>query len=167
LFNVRLNIFVRTAALTASYSQRSTCSYSLAWPHWWRFACHAVVESEFSLASAAIELLQAGDLRTGLLEFFKSAGRLICGGVNAPGCLIACLLSEGCCESELIRVKLCEIIASGDAAFTGLFEKHKDKLCEGVTPPVAAHTPALNIHLSPMFVAGQISHPAMGMIKPA
>jgi len=94
----------------------------------------------------ALELLRAADLRTGLLVFFKGAGRIICGGVNPPGCLIACLLSEECCESEVIRLKLAEIITSADAAFTELFEKHKHELREQLTPPVAAQLLTSTMH---------------------
>lgn len=93
-----------------------------------------------------IKLLQAENLRTGLREFFQASGRLICGEVNPPGCLIACLLSENCTESRLIGLKFAEIIASADAAFTGLFERHKDELSERITPQAAAKLLTSTIH---------------------
>src|SRR5262245_6911630 len=47
-------------------------------------------------------------LRKALSEFLRGIAGVVTSESTPPGCLIACLLSEECCESETIRSKLAE-----------------------------------------------------------
>jgi len=74
------------------------------------------------------KLLEAKDLRKGLTEFFSSMADVLVQNQTPAGCVIACLLSDECGESESIRNKLADSIGRSDAAFYRLFDQHQKQL---------------------------------------
>jgi AcrR family transcriptional regulator len=95
-----------------------------------------------------VALLKAGNLKDGLREFFKSIGDVVSSSNNRlpPGCLIACMLSEECCESEVIRNKLAESIKNADETFANFFQKHNDQLRSPLTPELAGKLMTTTVH---------------------
>jgi len=92
------------------------------------------------------KLLACEELREGLLEFFRSMTTVIIDGDTPPGCVIACLLSDDCCDSDEIRTKLADAIAGADGAFTRLFELHRKELKKSIEPPEAARLMTSVVH---------------------
>ncbi|HEY9733807.1 MAG TPA: TetR/AcrR family transcriptional regulator [Drouetiella sp.] len=90
------------------------------------------------LLPSAKELFSCENLREGLGAFFDSLGSLLTGPETPPGCMIACLMSEECCESELLRSKLASIIETADKNFTALFKSHERELVPSLSAEVAA-----------------------------
>lgn len=91
-------------------------------------------------------LLEAGDLKDGLLQYFGEMTTLFGGGKNPPGCLIACLLGEDSMASELIRQALSETIAQADEVFGQLFRNHRARLADGIEPAEAAQMLITTLH---------------------
>ncbi len=89
------------------------------------------------LQPAVIKLLQCENLHEGLETYFRSQSNVISGSGHPPGCMIACLLSEECCESDAIKQKLTSFIDTADHNFTTLFENHRDELNPVLTPAQA------------------------------
>lgn len=94
------------------------------------------------------KLLEASSLRSGLTDFFAGMASVISTPDRSrpPGCLIACLLSEECCESEVIRNKLRELISGADDVFAMVFDKHKNELNEHLSAKSAACLLTSTIH---------------------
>ena len=80
------------------------------------------------------------------LAFFRAFASIVVQNDTPPGCLIACLLTEECCESKVIRQKLSDLIASADRTFIKVFEQHKDSLRSRVKPEQAATLLTSMIH---------------------
>jgi TetR/AcrR family transcriptional regulator, copper-responsive repressor len=83
------------------------------------------------------ELLECERLSEGLAEFFRHLAKSMT-TPDRPGCLISCTLTQDVCESEAIKEKLADVMASGDAAFTRLFKEHASELRSHLTPEEAA-----------------------------
>lgn len=92
------------------------------------------------------KLLVAEDLRKGLTAFFTAMLGVILNDDNPPGCMIACLLSEECCESEVIKAKLADSISGADAVFKRVFEKHAEELNPSLDPDAAGKLMITTIH---------------------
>lgn len=84
------------------------------------------------------KLVEASSLDAGLDEFFEDMSEVVAGAGHPPGCMIACLLSEECCESETIRAKLYSSIQAADEIFARVFEGHREELSKSVSPDQAA-----------------------------
>jgi TetR/AcrR family transcriptional regulator, copper-responsive repressor len=93
---------------------------------------------EKMLVPALKKLSECGNLKDGLSAFFADIGEVVLENDTPPGCLIACLLSEECCESETIKAKLANSIDGADKFFRRVFEKHSDQLNAALTPESAA-----------------------------
>lgn len=98
------------------------------------------------LAEPTRKLLRAESLREGLPRFFRDMGEVIMSDRTPPGCMIACLLSEECCDSKTIQKKLSECISLADSTFQEVFERHKDELSERISPAVAAKLLTTTLH---------------------
>ena len=90
------------------------------------------------LVPPARRLLECENLSDGLTQYMRAMGTVILNGETPPGCMIACLLSDECCDSEIIKAKLVESIQAADSTFERLFEQHITELKEGVNPSAAA-----------------------------
>lgn len=101
---------------------------------------------EKHLSGPMKKLLAAENLQKGLPTFFNSMLSVIVNDDNPPGCMIACLLSEECCESEVIQAKLADSIKSADALFTRVLEKHVDELSESLDPISAGRLMTTTLH---------------------
>ncbi len=101
---------------------------------------------EKHLSDPIKKLLAAENLQKGLAIFFNSMLSVILNEDNPPGCMIACLLSEECCESDVIRAKLADSINSADAVFTLVFKKNKDQLSSGLSPEAAGKLMITTLH---------------------
>lgn len=98
------------------------------------------------IVPAAVRLLGSHHLRDGLENFFDALTLVVSGEKNPPGCMIACLLSEECCESEAIREKLSSLIETSDRSFTKLFEQHREQLVGTLTAQAAAKLLLSTVH---------------------
>ncbi|HEY9786272.1 MAG TPA: TetR/AcrR family transcriptional regulator [Candidatus Obscuribacterales bacterium] len=98
------------------------------------------------LAPPTKKLINASSLREGLPEFLKGMGAVILNDETPPGCMIACLLSEECCDSAAIKGKLLDSIALADSTFQPIFEKHKAELAPGIDPATAARLLTTALH---------------------
>lgn len=92
------------------------------------------------------KLLAAEDVRQGLSEFFKSMISVIMENDTPPGCMVACLLSEDCCDSEAIKNKLSDSISGADAAFCRLFELHRKEMKKSIDPTDAGRMMTTLVH---------------------
>jgi hypothetical protein len=54
-----------------------------------------------------------------------------------PGCFVACLLGEECCQSEIIRKKLDDLLQIGDRICAKSFERMQDQLNPALSPEAA------------------------------
>lgn len=90
--------------------------------------------------------LDAPTLSEGLQEFFQAMGDVITSDKTPPGCMIACLLTDDCCDSEAIRAKLTSCIELADSTFRTVFERHKAELSVEVTPANAARLLTTALH---------------------
>ncbi len=82
-------------------------------------------------------LVSCENLRDGLHAFTRALGSVILDNETPPGCLIACLLTEECCESEVIKQKLASLIDSADRVFTRVFKEHQAELNPAISPEAA------------------------------
>jgi len=98
------------------------------------------------IVPSAIKLLSCENLREGLQTFFRALANLVTGSETPPGCLIACLLSEECCESDTIKAKLATLIETADKNFTRLFQVHRNALSPALTPESAAKLLLSTVH---------------------
>jgi len=92
------------------------------------------------------KLLEAGSLAAGLDEFFEDMAEVVVGAGHPPGCMIACLLSEECCESETIRSELYSSIQAADEVFARVFQAHNKELSVSVSPEQAARLLTTFLH---------------------
>ncbi len=92
------------------------------------------------------KLAKCDSLREGLQAFLRAFANLVVESDTPPGCLIACLLSEECCESETIRAKLSSLIESADRVFINTFNEHKDELNAAISPASAGKLLTSTIH---------------------
>ena len=79
-------------------------------------------------------------------EFLRALTSIVVESETPAGCMIACLLSSDCLETEEIRNKLSESIAAADAAFTKLFERHRKELKKSIEPTDAARLLTSAVH---------------------
>jgi len=100
---------------------------------------------QFMVPTARV-LLEAEDLREGLESFFRAFLNLVLGKDTPPGCFVACLLSEECCDSDAIKDKLAGLISSADRAFAKAFQRHQSVLRAPLTPEQAAKLLTSTIH---------------------
>lgn len=98
------------------------------------------------LAKPTQLFMAAPTLSEGLPKFFQAMGDVIINDETPPGCMIACLLTDDCCDSETIRSKLTSCIELADATFREVFELHKTELTAGVTPANAARLLTTALH---------------------
>ena len=98
------------------------------------------------VAPAVRKLIGCKNLRDGLQAFFRAMSNIVIENETPPGCLIACLLSEECCESDVIKTKLFSLIESADRVFTKVFEEHKDELNPSLNPEAAGRLLASTMH---------------------
>lgn len=98
------------------------------------------------LAPPTGKLMAASSLRQGLPEFFKAMGDVIINDRTPPGCMIACLLSEDCCDSGVIKQKLAYSIELADETFKNVFERHRAELAEGIDPENAGRLLTTVLH---------------------
>ena len=84
-----------------------------------------------------IALLNSASLRPGLEQFFQTYAGIVAGKDTPPGCFVACLLSEECCESPLIQQKLAGLLDAGDRICTKAFERKKAELNPALSPEAA------------------------------
>lgn len=90
------------------------------------------------LAPISKPLAQCTNLKDGLRQYFRDIAKIVIGKDTPPGCLVACMLADECCESELIKTKLASAISESDQLFCRVFEKHIDELNPQITPEAAA-----------------------------
>lgn len=98
------------------------------------------------LAKPTQLFMAAPTLSEGLPKFFQAMGDVIINDETPPGCMIACLLTDDCCDSETIRSKLTSCIELADTTFREVFELHKTELIAGVTPANAARLLTTALH---------------------
>lgn len=98
------------------------------------------------LSPALKKLAECQSLREGLAAFFSALGEVVIENDTPPGCLIACLLSEECCESETIKAKLAGLIDGSDKFFRKVFSTHETELNAVLTPESAALLMVSTIH---------------------
>jgi AcrR family transcriptional regulator len=98
------------------------------------------------IVPAARKLLESEDLIDGLNAFFQAFAKIVLENDTPPGCLIACLLSEECCESDAIKTKLAGLIESADKAFSTVFQRHQKQLNPALTPESAGRLLASTVH---------------------
>lgn len=101
---------------------------------------------EKMLSPLTSKLSEAESLRDGLSQFFRGIAGVVMENDTPPGCLIACLLSEECCESEAIKAKLSGSIDGGDEFFRRVFEKHRNELNPNLSPEAAAILMVSTLH---------------------
>lgn len=102
--------------------------------------------TEVFLLPPTRKLMAAKSLREGLPQFFKDMGNVILNDKTPPGCMIACLLTEECCDSGVIKQKLAYSIERADETFKNVFEQHKEELAEGVDPEDAGRLLTTVLH---------------------
>lgn len=90
------------------------------------------------LAPIAKPLSECSNLKDGLRQYFRDIAKIVMGKETPPGCLVACMLAEECCQTESIKAKLAGAIAESDRFFCRVFEKHIDELNPQITPEAAA-----------------------------
>jgi hypothetical protein len=101
---------------------------------------------KYMVGPGVTSLLNCNNLRHGLRAFFRGLANLVTGIEAPPGCLIACLLSEECCESELIKMKLATFIENADQTFAKIFASHREELNPALTPEVAGKLLLSTVH---------------------
>jgi TetR/AcrR family transcriptional regulator, copper-responsive repressor len=92
---------------------------------------------EQTIGPAMIALAGSGNLRSGLTQFFQSYADIVAGEDTPPGCFVACLLSEECCESPIIKEKLATLLEAADRICTKAFERKKAELNPMLSPEAA------------------------------
>lgn len=90
------------------------------------------------LAPRASRLMQADDMRSGLERYFADLSEVVVGKSYPPGCLIACVLTEECAESEALKEKLAFMIKGADERLAKFFNTHKEELKSDLSPKQAA-----------------------------
>lgn len=98
------------------------------------------------MAPALKRLAECENLRSGLSEFFGAIGDVVVENETPPGCLIACLLSEECCESATIKAKLAGLIEGADKFFQRKFDNHRNELNPVLSPESAALLMVSTLH---------------------
>jgi AcrR family transcriptional regulator len=98
------------------------------------------------IVPAVSKLVNAKSLHDGLPAFFRALADIIVENETPPGCLIACLLAEECCESDVIKTKLATLIDSADRVFAKVFQDHRDELNAALTPEAAGKLLASTMH---------------------
>ncbi|MBX9692905.1 MAG: TetR/AcrR family transcriptional regulator [Cyanobacteria bacterium] len=98
------------------------------------------------LVAPTKKLLSSSNLRSGLIDFFSDIERIFLNEKNPPGCMIACLLTEDCCDSPVVKEKLEECINLADSTFRDIFEKHRSQLVSGLKPKAAARMLTTTLH---------------------
>lgn len=91
-------------------------------------------------------LAEAHYLEAGLRRFFQDIAAVVLDNDTPPGCFIACLLTEECCQSDNIKAKLSGLIASADAAFAKVFAAHAGQLHPGLSAPAAGKLLTATVH---------------------
>jgi len=98
------------------------------------------------LRPLTLKLLEAKNLQEGLTQYFRDIGNLVANEKKPTGCLIACLLSEECCDSPIIKETLAQAIDSSDQIFEQIFQKHRNALAPGIEPAEAAKMLVTTLH---------------------
>lgn len=93
---------------------------------------------EKMIVPAATKMLEHDNIKDGLNAFFEALSHVVMENETPPGCMVACLLSEECCESEQIKEKLAGIIDGADQFFLKMFQKHEGELNPAMTPQSAS-----------------------------
>jgi AcrR family transcriptional regulator len=93
---------------------------------------------EQTIGPAMRTLAQCQNLRIGLTEFFQTYVNIVLGPETPPGCFVACLLSEECCDSPAIKQKLAYLLDAADRICTTAFENRKDEVNPSISPEKAA-----------------------------
>lgn len=92
-----------------------------------------------------LRLMDADDLLVGLSDFFDELSSKI-STKEAPGCFIACMLTQDTVESPAVKAKLADLINGADFGFTKILEKHRTQLKEGCQPEAAAQLMTAVLH---------------------
>ena len=98
------------------------------------------------MVPASKKLAECENLRDGLKNFFHAIGDVVLDNETPPGCMIACLLTDDCCESETIKAKLAGMIEGSDKFFATVFEKHRGELNPLLTPASASLLMVSTLH---------------------
>ncbi len=98
------------------------------------------------LAAPAKRLLNSSNLRSGLEDFFSDIEKIFLNEKHPPGCMIACLLTEHCCDSPVVKGKLEECITLADSTFKDVFERHRAQLGSEIKPKAAARMLTTTLH---------------------
>jgi AcrR family transcriptional regulator len=93
---------------------------------------------EQTVGPAMIAFSHCDNLRDGLNQFFQAYASIVVGEDTPPGCFVNCLLGEECCQSEVIRQKLSDLIQAGDRICSKPFNRLREQLKPSVSPEAAA-----------------------------
>lgn len=81
-----------------------------------------------------------------LLSAFFSSIAVIITNPDTPGCLIACMLEQESCESEVIKKKLAALLSGADEGFKIFLQAHAGELRHGVSTEYGAKILTTTIH---------------------
>lgn len=101
---------------------------------------------EKMMVPAMRQFAESDNLRDGLAAMFAAIGEVVVENETPPGCMIACLLADECCETPSIKEKLAASIEGADKFFRKKFEAHRAELNPALTPEAAALLMVSTLH---------------------